>query len=101
MYAGWPGCSLEGTWDCRAAGERGGLLLPACLPAGYLACCSWVPGARSWANGTFCEPVPASGRGRFGRPLSAALRSGRIWRFVRPVVPVSARCERDQGAWLG
>ena len=33
IYAGWPGCSLEGTWDCRAAGERGGLLLPARLPA--------------------------------------------------------------------
>jgi hypothetical protein len=38
--------------------------------------------ARSCANGTFCEPVPASGRRHFGRSLSA-LRSRRIWRVVR------------------
>ena len=63
-------------------------------------CCSSVPGARSCANGTFCEPVPASGRRHFERPLSA-LRSRRILRVVCSVVPMSARCERDQGRWLG
>jgi hypothetical protein len=58
--------------DCRAAGEPGGLLLPARLPAVISPAVRRCLGrARSCANGTFCEPVPAIGRGHFGRSLSA------------------------------
>ena len=73
-YADWSGPLAGGTRDCLAYGKAEASCFPHALPAGYLACCSSVPGARSCANGTFCD----AGARQWSRALpAAAVRAAR------------------------
>ena len=100
IYADWPGPLVGGNLGLPGRGRTRRPLASRAPARCFLACCSSVPGARSCANGTFCQPVPASGRQHFGRSLTA-LRSRRIWRDASGVRDAGSGDARSAGAGAG